>query len=407
MKVISIANQKGGCGKTTVAINLSACLSVNGKKTLLLDMDPQSHCALGLAVPEDQIENSIYDVLSAPEEKPIDISKTAWQIGKNFDLCPSSLELSAFEQQFAGVAGREMKLSHALKSVKEQYDYCIIDCPPAVGLLTFNALRASDAVIIPVETGYFSLHGLKKQLETLEMLKRECHQDLMIKVAANLYDVRTKLGREMLSEMRKRFGSFMFHSFINFNTKIKEGSSMGQAINEYDPTSAGYKDFCKLAAEVIETFEPVQVKSYIERSETVSDQLLAKAEELSRRAEELLAETSEKMGSDPKSVSEASVEKKLEIIYGASAVSEGVRFVTHLPEAGEVCLAGDFNNWSSTAVRLEKLENGRKGDWQITLPLDSGRYRYRFVVDGVWQNDPHNSYVESNPFGELNSVIEV
>jgi chromosome partitioning protein len=401
MKVLSIANQKGGCGKTTVAINLSACLSAHGKKTLLVDMDPQGHCALGLAVPEDQIELSIYDALCAPAEKPLDMSKIVWQIGKNIDLAPSGLELAAFEQQFAGVPGREMRLSSVLEQAGDHYDYCIIDCPPSVGLLTFNALRASCGVVIPVETGYFSLHGLSKQLETLELLKRQCGHDLVVKVAANLYDVRTKLGREMLAEMRKRFGSLMFKTHVNFNTKIKEGSSMGQAVSEYDPTSAGFKDFSNLAREVIETFEPAA------ETKPVTVDLVARAEALTQRATHLLVESAAVLGQEPKAVQDAPVEKKLELVYGVTRTPEGVRILAHYPEAQSVCVAGDFNNWSPEAGPLGRLEGDIKGDWEIAMPLSAGRYRYRLVVDGAWQHDPNNHYVESNPYGELNSVIEI
>ncbi len=402
MKVISIANQKGGCGKTTVAINLSACLSAYGKRTLLVDMDPQGHCALGLAVPEDQIELSIYDALTASEERPLELNRIVWQIGKNFDLAPSGLELAAFEQQFAGVPGREMRLTEVLEKVQDLYDYCIIDCPPSVGLLTFNALRASQGVIVPVETGYFSLHGLGRQLETLDLLKKQCGHELAVNVVANLYDVRTKLGREMLAEMRKRFGELMFKTHVNFNTKIKEGSSMGQAISEYDPASIGYKDFSALAMEVIETYEPASVNSG-----TPAVDLVAKAEELSKRAADLLAESAVTLGEEPKVVQEAPVEAKIAMAYGVTRTPEGVRFLAHCPNASSVNVAGDFNNWSSESTPMNRLSGEFGDDWELAIPLSPGRYRYRLVIDGVWQHDPHNNYVESNPYGELNSVVEV
>lgn len=402
MNVLSIANQKGGCGKTTMSINLAACLSAHGKKTLLVDMDPQGHCALGLAVPEDQIELSIYDALCAPEDKPLELSKIVWQIGKNFDLAPSGLELAAFEQQFAGVAKRELRLTQVLDTVKDQYDYCVIDCPPSVGLLTFNALRASQGVLIPVETGYFSVHGLTRQLETLELLKKQCGQDLVIRVAANLYDVRTKLGREMLAEMRKRFGNLMLKTHVNFNTKIKEGSSLGQAISEYDPTSVGFKDFSSLALEVIELFQPGETRTTLPKVD-----LVAKAEELTKRAANLLEESAAALGQEPKAVQEAPPEKKIEIVYGVTRTPEGVRFLAHYPNATSVHVAGDFNNWSAEATPMSRLDGDLAGDWEVKLPLAAGRYRYRLIVDGNWQHDPHNSYVESNPYGELNSVAEV
>jgi len=338
------------------------------------------------------------------------MEKVIWQIGKNFDLAPASLELAAFEQQFAGMPGREMRLKNVLDSVADKYDYCVIDCPPAVSLLTFNALRAANAVIIPVETGYFSVHGLKKQLETLEMLKKQCGQELTIKVVANLYDVRTKLGREMLGEMRKQFGHLMFQTYVNFNIKIKEGSSLGQAISEYDSSSMGFKDFSKLAQEVIKAFEPaVSIENVVNvETQAVADDLMSKAESLSRRAEELLQESASTLGKEPKIIQQAPVEEKLELVYGVTRTEDGIKFLADYPHASQVCVAGDFNNWSADATPMNRLDQVEKnGAWEVTIPVETGRYRYRYVVDGAWQHDPHNNYVESNPYGELNSVIEV
>jgi len=401
MKTIAIANQKGGCGKSTVAINLSACLALHGRRTLLLDMDPQGHCGLGLAVPDDQIESSLYDVLSVSGNH-LELGRIIWQISKNFDLAPSTVELAAVEQELAGQPNRERRLSAALESLNGQYDYCIIDCPPSVGLLTFNALRAAQVVIVPVETGYFSLQGLSKQLETLELLKQQCGHEIIVKVVPNLYDVRTKLGREMLAEVRKRFGEFMFNSHINFNIKLKEAASLGQAITEYDPHSAGYRDFDKLAREVIAEIEPALSVG----SDLVGSDLMARAEKLTAQAQELLAESAQTLGKDAASRQRSTPEKKIEMIYGVTQMDAGVRFVAHLPAANEVSIAGDFNNWSPGEALMGRLPE-REGDWETLLPLDAGRYRYRFVVDGIWQQDPHNDYVESNPYGELNSIIEV
>src|SRR5678815_2829464 len=162
MRTVAIINQKGGCGKTTTSINLAACLARLGHKTLLIDIDPQGHCGVGLAVPEAQIE---------PQDGRVSkLSEMVWQIASDFDLAPSNIKLAAFEQVFAGRPGREERLLKALDAVKPTYEWCIIDCPPSVGLLTFNALRASDEVIVPVETGFFSLHGLTKMMETLELM---------------------------------------------------------------------------------------------------------------------------------------------------------------------------------------------------------------------------------------------
>src|SRR5437764_5990962 len=248
MRTLAIINQKGGCGKTTTSINLAACLARLGHKTLLVDMDPQGHCGVGLAVPEEQIERTIYDaLLEESDGKPARMSEVVWQIASDFDLAPANLRLAAFEQVFSGRDGREDRLARALASVKATYNWVILDCPPSVGLLTFNALRACDEVIVPVETGFFSLHGLTKMMETLELLKEKCSKDILLRVLPTLYDTRTKLAREVLSELRAKFRDYLMDSTVNFNTKLKEAASFGQPITEYDPGSRGYKDFVNLA----------------------------------------------------------------------------------------------------------------------------------------------------------------
>src|SRR5688572_11904396 len=252
MRIIAIINQKGGCGKTTTSINLAACLARLGQKTLLADLDPQGHCGVGLAVPEDQIERTIYDSLIEPSDgRPSRMSEVTWQIASDFDLAPANIKLAAFEQIFAGRAGREDRLLKALDGVRNVYDWVVIDCPPSVGLLTFNALRAADEVLVPVETGFFSLHGLTKMMETLEMMKDRCANEINIRVLPTLYDTRTKLAREVLSELRNKFKDYLMESTVNFNTKLKEAASFGQPITEYDPGSRGYKDFVNLARELM------------------------------------------------------------------------------------------------------------------------------------------------------------
>ena len=190
MRTIAIINQKGGCGKTTTSINLAACMARLGHKTLLVDMDPQGHCGIGLAVPEEQIERTIFDALIEPADtrdgKVPKVSDIVWQIATDFDLAPSNLKLAAFEQVFSGRQGREDRLAKALEGVKDNYEWCIIDCPPSVGLITFNALKAADEVVVPVETGYFSLHGLAKMMETLEHLKERSGKQIYIRVLPTL-----------------------------------------------------------------------------------------------------------------------------------------------------------------------------------------------------------------------------
>ncbi|MBN2210452.1 MAG: AAA family ATPase [Sedimentisphaerales bacterium] len=401
MRVIAVINQKGGCGKTTVAVNLSACLAVQGRRTLLVDMDPQSHCAVGLAVPEDQIEASIYDVMiSWDGESRTELKHVVWQIAQNFDLAPSSIELAALEQQLAGKDRREDYLRNVLHEYAGGYNYVVVDCSPSVGLLTFNALRAADDVLIPVETGYFSLHGLQRQLETLDVLKEQCRQDVAIHILASMYDVRTKLAREILTELRKQYNGRLLQTIVNFNTKLKEAASFGQPITEYDSSSKGMGDFQALAKEMMAFEEAHAGRSRLH-------QLESNLETISQSAEKLIAHSKEAIGAKPAIVqkTEKTVAEKIDNFYGVRQKHDRVEFATLCPGAKEVCVAGDFNGWDPHTARLSL--NGRPGRWMVDMPLQQGRYRYRYVVDGQWQQDPYNEKIELNEFGEYNSVLEV
>jgi len=436
MRTVAIVNQKGGCGKTTVSINLASALAELGKKVLLVDMDPQSHCAVGLAVPEEQIEQSIYDVLiSRSRNEPIRLTEILWQIGENLELAPASIDLSAFEQQMAGIADRETCLKTVLDEVQNEYDFAVVDCPPAVSLLTFNALRAATDVLVPVETGYFALHGLSKQLETLGILCKRCQQHVSVRVLASMYDIRTKMAREILAELRAHFGDRMFKTVVNFNTRIKEASSFGQPINEYDPASKGQQDFRQLAQEVVGSEERPQVKS-----KRLVDSLADQLEAIGTSANELLKSAKPSVMATPKAapepepatqvvvsqeplvaaepapmtvgtVPEPRVEPaeqtdvKLANYYGVSQIQDAVVFVTLYPRAQNVQIAGDFNNWQPVGTPMQRV--GDSGVWQAKLKLPNGVYRYRLVVDGQWQQDPYNERSEMNPYGDYNSVLEV
>jgi chromosome partitioning protein len=408
MRTIAVVNQKGGCGKTTVSINLASALAQTGKRVLLVDMDPQSHCAVGLAVPEEQIEQSIYDVLiSKSRNEPMRLAEILWQISSGLELAPASIDLSAFEQQMAGIAEREGCLKDVLDQVKDDYDYAIVDCPPAVGLLTFNALRAASDVLVPVETGYFALHGLSKQLETLSILCKRCSQQVDVKVLASMYDIRTKVAREILAELRSHFGDKMLRTIINFNTKIKEASSFGQPISEYDAASKGQKDFAGLAREIIGAEAKQQRRQMVN---SLTEQL----ESISTSATDLLEATKPQpqavQSRQPKEQAEqqltpTDIDAKLSDFYGVSQIGDAVAFVTLYPRANSVHIAGDFNNWQPEKSPLERV--GDSGVWQTKIKLPQGKYRYRLVVDGQWQQDPYNELTELNPFGELNSILEV
>ena len=403
MRTIAIVNQKGGCGKTTVSINLASAMAELGQRTLLVDMDPQSHCAVGLAVPEEQIEQSIYDVLiSKSRNEPLKLTEILWQISDKLELAPASIDLSAFEQQMAGVADRESCLIDVLSGIKSDYDYVIIDCPPAVGLLTFNALRSATDVIVPVETGYFALHGLSRQLDTLNILCQRCNQLVDVRILASMYDVRTKMAREVLAELRKHFADRLFGTIVNFNTKIKEAASFGQPISEYDSASRGHKDFRLLAEEVMDS------EAGRQRHQAISD-LTDKLEAIGTSADELLNAARpvlrEQKPLEVEQPATVDIDTKLSGYYGVNQIKDAVIFVTLYPRAESVQIAGDFNNWQPEKNPMQKMDPG--GAWKAKMSLPAGKYHYRLVVDGQWQQDPYNEMTELNPFGEFNSVVEV
>lgn len=438
MRTIAIINQKGGCGKTTTAINLSACLARLGHKTLLIDMDPQGHCAIGLAVPEEQVERSIYDVLIEESDgKPARMSEVVWQIASDFDLAPSNLRLAAFEQVFARREGRERRLQQAVEQVRGSYEWCIIDCPPSVGLITFNALVAADEVIVPVETGFFSLHGLSKMLETIEELKESAGKDMLVRVLPTLYDTRTKLAREVLSELRGKFRELLTESTINFNTKLKEAASFGQPITEYDPGSRGYKDFVNLARELM-GHRPIETEMGVGEKLSRPAELVQRARALAQLsgfkfgrhgsstplhasngngnvaassvieqpdAEPLPASIESRLNNAIDTAPTKTTEQKIEEFYGVRQIGDEVLFSARFENASRVQVAGDFNNWSPVDTPL--TVGPRAGVWTTRLPLRPGRYRYRLIVDGRWVTDPNNSYTEANEFGELDNVVEV
>jgi chromosome partitioning protein len=399
MRTIAVINQKGGVGKTTISINLASAMANRGCRTLLVDMDPQSHCAVGLAVPEEQIEHSMSDVLIGQARgEPLRINEILWKISDRFEMAPATIDLATFETQTTGLADRENCLRNILTQVRDEFDYVIIDCPPSVGLLTFNALRAAADVVVPVEMGYFSLHGLSKQLETLSVLSEQCPERVNVMVLASMYDIRTKMAREILGELRKHFADRMFKTVVNFNTKLKEAASLGQPISEYDPASKGFKDFLALADELIGT------DTRMHKAELVNT-LQARLQSISASADELLSSIQQPQTSIEPNKTQATLEQKLADFYGVRQHKDMVVFSALYPRAQIVQIAGDFNGWKPEATPLEKI--GDSGNWQIKLPLDKGTYRYRLVIDGQWQQDPYNEMTETNPFGDFNSVLNV
>jgi chromosome partitioning protein len=360
MRVIAIVNQKGGCGKTTTTVNLAAALASDGARVLVVDIDPQAHATLALGLDPDKLSENLYEVLAEPSGRE-HLSKVIVDVGENLAIAPSGIVLSALEQKLASerVDARTERLAAALETLPENsYDYALIDCPPNVGLLTFNALRAAGEVIVPLETSRFAIHGVEKLLETIALLTERLGHDLTVRVLTTLYDGRTRFSRDTLAEIRETFKDMCFDTVIRLNVKLREAASRGRPIASFASSANGAVDHAALAVEV-----------------------------------------------------EASAPAKLETSLAASPVQRSPREIVvrfRDSNANDVRIAGDFNGWvPDKGVRSLIESEGQTKIWTKILRLPPGTYQYRYVVDGEWREDPENPEATSSAVGGRNSVLVV
>ncbi len=365
MYVIAIANQKGGCGKTTTAVNLSASLAYLGKKVLVIDFDPQAHATSGLGFDPDKIEFSIYDVLSSLSQQKKDIESVVQQVSENLFLVPSSILLSTLEQELSDEIGRETRLWSALSQMKGQYDYVLIDCPPNLGFLTINALRSANEVLIPLEMSFFSFNGVNQLLDIINLVRERLNHNVDYRILMTMFDSRLQYSYHVQDAIKERFGDKVCKTIIHINVKLRESASHGKPALYYDKYCRGAKDYLSLARELL---------SYLETPEPLDKDWKPKAH----------SAPSKEMGRD--------------------MPLRMVEFIFPDPNVKEVYIAGDFNGWRiGEDSKLEK----RNGVWVKSMALPPGRYRYRFVVDGKWMDDPNNPMKEKNPYGELDSLLNV
>lgn len=251
-KIISVANQKGGVGKTTTTVNLSTILAKKGKKVLLIDTDPQGNATSGLGVSKD-VELSVYDILIGDTEFDETLQETAI---KNLKVCPSNISLAGAEVQLVSMMSREQRLKTKLDKIKDQYDYILIDCPPSLGLVTLNAFTASDSVLIPVQCEYFALEGLGQLLNTVNLVKKHLNKNLEIEGALlTMYDARTNLSNQVVKEVKKYFEDKVYKTVIPRNVRLSEAPSYGMPITEYDARSKGAKSYEKFTKEFLKINE--------------------------------------------------------------------------------------------------------------------------------------------------------
>ena len=248
-KIISIANQKGGVGKTTTSVNLSTLLAKRGKKVLLIDADPQGNATSGVGM-DKNTELSVYDLIISDEVESKDtIQKTEI---KNLYICPSNINLAGAEVELVSMMSREYRMKEKLESIKDKFDYIIIDCPPSLGLITLNSFTASDSVLIPVQCEYYALEGLGQLINTINLVKRHLNKDLEVEGALlTMYDIRTNLSNQVVKEVNKYFENKVYKTVIPRNVKLSEAPSYGMPISIYDPRSKGAKSYDKFVKEFL------------------------------------------------------------------------------------------------------------------------------------------------------------
>ncbi|HEY3097432.1 MAG TPA: AAA family ATPase [Methylomirabilota bacterium] len=366
MRTIAVVNQKGGCGKTITAINLSAFLAHEQRRVLLVDMDPQGHATLGLlgnAVPPSR---TMYEVFSQEAGgRATALRDVIRSVNDNLHVAAADILLSAIPETLAGQVGRENILSEALAGVAGDYDYVVVDCPPTVGVLTFNALKACSEAIVPMDPSFFALHGIGKLLETFEVLVKDTGHQITPRVLVTLYSGRSPFVKAVVDEIRHHLDGRYFDVVIRYSVKLAEAASHGVPIVDYCRHCAGFDDYQALAAEVL-------------RQE--ADFPDAKPVEIHQNG-----------SADPVASS------------APATTAEGVMFTIEASSAEQVHLAGDFNDWTLDGSEMELID----GIWTKVVKLPPGRYRYRYVIDGQWQSDPLNTVVEPSAYGGLDSVLVV
>ena len=360
MRIIGIANQKGGCGKTITASNLPAGLTFKNRKVLLIDFDPQSHASYGLGIRTEELEYTIYSLLTSGQTESTKWDEIIISISENLDLAPSHILLSTLEQELAKEENAASRLHHWLAVLTRNYDFIIIDCPPSLGFLTFNALRASDDLIIPIDGSYFSLSGVAKLKEMIELIKSKLNHQVNSRALITVYDRRTKFSKMIVDDIKAYFKNSLFHTRIRCNVTLREASRHVCPVLNYNRHSAGAEDYLALADEVLRWSAHKQTEDFKKRSEDF----------ISRFKDLTVASFS----------------------YSA-------------PEAKNVYLVGDFNDWVvSEDNSFIKCDDGA---WIKKLPLKAGQYRYKIVVDGKWEQDSNNPESVENNFGSRDSLLTI
>lgn len=416
MKTIAIANQKGGCAKTTTAINLAGALASLHKRILVVDLDPQSHASFGLGVTTQAVDKSIYNVLTDNSEKRRNIDSCIVNISENIDIVPSNILLSTLEQELKDKDDAVSKLYQALTAHKLEYDYVLIDCPPSLGFLTFNALRAAGHIIVPIDMSAFSLMGVSKLLGMLELIKLKIHHAPRVNAVATLFDKRTKYSQDMLEDIKTFFRDQMLTTVIRVSVSLKKAAAKGVTVIQYDNKSNGALDHMALAEEILRLDGSAEFEKAME--EAVQSPPIEETVVIRREMVVIEQPKNESPAANENTATEPPVEIKdtgfviteTHVPETSSSIIEQPvpperLFTLEAPQAKEIYIVGDFNHWKiNDDSRLARLENGK---WEKRIALSPGRYKYKFVVDGEWTTDASNTEKEQNPFGTFDSVLSI